>query len=102
MQGMSGVDPRQLVKGWINFNGTGTIEIRDSYNVSSIVDNTTGDYTVNWDRDFANADYAAVVSVNYEGHVLIMSMAADNIRIGFTNSLGAWTDESLFCVIAIK
>ena len=35
----------QGVKGWIDFNGTGTIAINDSYNVSGIVDNGTGDYT---------------------------------------------------------
>lgn len=46
-------------KGWINFNGTGTIAIRDSHNVSSIVDNGTGLYTVNWDVDFANTNYCA-------------------------------------------
>lgn len=45
------------VKAWIHFNGTGTIAINDSYNVSSIVDNGTGDYTINWDTDFAYATY---------------------------------------------
>lgn len=46
------------IKGWINFNGTGTIAIRDSFNVTSITDLGTGDYTVTWDTDFANDDYA--------------------------------------------
>lgn len=48
------------VKAWINFNGTGTIAIRDSFNVTSIVDNGTGDYTVNWATDFANVNYTLV------------------------------------------
>lgn len=34
--------------GWVNFNGTGTVSIRDSYNCSSITDNGTADYTINW------------------------------------------------------
>ena len=34
-------------KAWVNFNGTGTVAIRRSFNVSSITDNGTGDYTVN-------------------------------------------------------
>ena len=40
-------------KAWINLNGTGTIAIRDSHNVSSITDNGTGDYTVTFDNDFS-------------------------------------------------
>ncbi len=47
-----------VIKGWINFNGTGVIAINDSYNVTSITDNATGDYTVTWDTDFANTSYA--------------------------------------------
>lgn len=49
-----------VVDGWIQFDGTGTISITDSFNVSGIVDNGTGDYTITWDTDFANNDYAAV------------------------------------------
>lgn len=51
-----------ICKAWINFDGTGTISIRDSFNVSSIDDDGTGNYTVNWDTDFANTNYCAVVS----------------------------------------
>ena len=47
-------------KVWINFNGTGTIAIRDSHNVSSITDNNTGVYTVNFSNNLGNDDYAAV------------------------------------------
>lgn len=42
---------------WVNFNGTGTVAIRASYNVSSITDNGTGDYTVNFTTALADADY---------------------------------------------
>lgn len=38
---------QQACKAWVNFNGTGTVAIRGSYNVSSITDNGTGYYTVN-------------------------------------------------------
>jgi hypothetical protein len=51
-----------LAKAWVNFNGTGTVAIRASLNVSSITDNGTGDYTVNFTNALADADYAAVVS----------------------------------------
>ena len=45
-------------KAWVNFNGTGTVAIRDSHNVSSITDNGTGDYTVNFSNNMANVNYS--------------------------------------------
>ena len=47
-------------KAWINFNGTGTVAIRDEFNISSITDNGTGLYTVNFTTAMANANYAVV------------------------------------------
>jgi hypothetical protein len=46
-----------LAKAWVNFNGTGTVAIRASFNVSSITDNGTGDYTVNFTTALADANY---------------------------------------------
>lgn len=51
-------------KAWINFNGTGTIASRDSFNVSSLVDNGTGDYTINLASPLPSADYAALATVS--------------------------------------
>jgi len=48
----------QVCKAWVNFNGSGTVAIRDSYNVSSITDNGTGNYTVNFTTAMPDADYA--------------------------------------------
>ena len=45
-----------VAKGWIRLDGTGTISIYDSFNVSGIVDTGNGAYTVLWDTDFANAN----------------------------------------------
>ena len=55
-----------LCKAWVNFNGTGTVAIRASYNVSSITDNGTGDYTVNFTTALADANYSAVSITNSE------------------------------------
>jgi hypothetical protein len=44
----SGSAPSYSARAWVNFNGTGTVAIRASGNVSSITDNGTGDYTVNF------------------------------------------------------
>ena len=43
---------------WVNFNGTGTIAVRDSQNVSGLVDNGAGDYTANFSNAFGAADYS--------------------------------------------
>ena len=47
-------------RAWVNFNGTGTVAIRASGNVSSITDNGTGDYTVNFTTALADANYSVV------------------------------------------
>jgi len=58
---VSGVTTNALA--WVNFNGTGTVAIRSSYNVSSITDNGTGDYTVNFTTALADANYAMAGSI---------------------------------------
>ena len=57
----------QLCKAWVNFNGTGTVAIRASYNVSSITDNGVGDYTVNFTTALADANFAALFSTMQTG-----------------------------------
>ena len=54
----SGTAPVYACRAWVNFNGTGTVAIRSSGNVSSITDNNTGDYTVNFTTAMPDADYA--------------------------------------------
>ena len=51
------------VKAWVNFNGDGTVAIRDSLNVSSITDLGIGYYKVNFDSPMSNADYAGNIAV---------------------------------------
>jgi hypothetical protein len=46
-----------VCKAFVNFNGTGTVAIRASYNVSSITDNGVSDYTVNFTTALADANY---------------------------------------------
>jgi hypothetical protein len=46
----------------VNFNGSGTVAIRASYNVSSITDNGVGDYTVNFAAAMVDANYATAGS----------------------------------------
>ena len=60
--GTGGINGAQLAKAWVNFNGTGTVAIRDSYNVSSITDLGVGEYTVNY-NSFSNSNYCVQVSI---------------------------------------
>lgn len=57
------IDEKRVCKAWVNFDGTGAVSIRDSYNVSSITDNGIGDYTVNFTNDMNDANYTVVVTV---------------------------------------
>jgi hypothetical protein len=52
----------QLCKAWVNFNGTGTVAIRASYNVSSITDHGTGDYSVNFTTAMPDTNFSATTS----------------------------------------
>lgn len=56
-----------LAKAWVNFNGTGTVAIRASFNVSSITDNGVGQYTVNLTTAMADANYSVGVNTDYDG-----------------------------------
>jgi hypothetical protein len=47
-------------RAWVNFNGTGTVAIRADFNVTSITDNGTGSYTVNFSVAMPDANYAVV------------------------------------------
>ena len=57
----SGSAPSYSARAWVNFNGTGTVAIRASGNVSSITDNGAGDYTVNFTTAMPDANYSAVM-----------------------------------------
>jgi hypothetical protein len=63
-QNTSGTEIGTLCRAWVNFNGTGTVAIRASFNVSSITDNGTGDYTVNFTTALADANYTVCGACN--------------------------------------
>lgn len=58
-------------KAWVNFNGTGTVAIREDYNVSSITDHGTGIYSVNFSTAMPDANYSAVIFCSNDGAVRI-------------------------------
>ena len=48
-------------KAWVNFNGTGTVAVRDSMNVASLTDVSSGVYKVNFSNNFATDEYSVTV-----------------------------------------
>lgn len=101
----------QIIKGWISFDGdnVGSPAVRDSYNVDSITDNGTGDWTVNWDTNFANANYCVVVSAEKNsgdtqstiGLHETTPIAAGTTRLHSVNDNGSGNDANYVMVIAI-
>ena len=77
------VDPTiNAVNAWVNFNGTGTVAIRASYNVSSITDNGTGDYTVNFTNALTDANYAVSALANRDSSNLRIAVGNDSTAVG--------------------
>jgi hypothetical protein len=62
--------PQFACRAWVNFNGAGTVAIRASGNVSSITDNGTGDYTVNFITAMPDANYSAIVNSHLIGNTI--------------------------------
>ena len=85
-----GSAPIYACRAWVNFNGTGTVAIRASGNVSSITDNGTGDYTVNFATPMEDANYAAV------GGISSFEAYADDVRL----ALGGQTVSSIRIITA--
>jgi len=61
----SGTAPVYQCRAWVNFNGTGTVAIRASGNVSSITDNGVGDYSINFTTAMPDANYSYTGVVQY-------------------------------------
>lgn len=94
----------ETLKAWVNFNGTGTIAIRDSFNVSGITDNGTGDYDVTWDTDFANVNYAIAGMASEACGMAVNQSAYLTTKINiYTRTLnaGTSTDTTVTTVLAI-
>ena len=90
-------------RAWVNFNGTGTVAIRASGNVTSITDNGTGDYTVNFTTSMPDANYSvAGVCVGSTSNAFSMicgaggsTLASGSVRFGvIASSSGSLQDYS--------
>jgi hypothetical protein len=108
--GYGSVATAYACRAWVNFDGTGTVAIRASGNVSSITDNGTGDYTVNFTTAMPNANYSPV----FGGTFNASGTSRDN-NIGVRNNVAPTTGalrinvfepntglkDALYCNVAI-
>jgi hypothetical protein len=91
-------------KAWVNFNGTGTVAIRRAFNVSSITDNGTGDYTINFTTAMADANYSAVCGGAYnrfqntQDQNGTYTRTSSACRVGFNDSSG-YTDPTYMEIV---
>jgi hypothetical protein len=86
--------PTNNVKAWVNFNGTGTVAIRASANVSSITDNGVGIYTLNFTNALADTNYSVISMSNLvAGASTFVGMSESGTRttssVQITNNYGA-------------
>lgn len=94
-----GTAPGYMARAWVNFNGTGTVAIRASGNVTSITDNGTGDYTVNFTTAMPDANYAGNVTAGANAVKLTIgayqgTQTTSTFRVGVTNFAGSNEDQS--------
>lgn len=98
----------ETAKGWIQFDGSGTPSIADSFNVTGITDNAAGDWTINWDTDFANANYCVVAQASKNsgdtqstiGLYHTSPIAVGSARLLCVNATGTGFDAPFVCVVA--
>jgi len=103
-----------LCRAWVNFNGTGTVAIRASFNVSSITDNGTGDYTVNFTTAMPDANYstsfsAGTISGSTGGFFSQVSAGSSgstysttSVKVDVRNTAGSYQDADLCCVSVFR
>ena len=84
---VSGAAPLYMCRAWVNFNGTGTVAIRASGNVTSITDNGTGDYTVNFTTAMSDANYSSQVWAAQTGSLTVFGAALSSIAVPTTSAL---------------
>ena len=87
-----------LAKAWMDLNGSGTIALRDSNNIASVTDNTTGDYTASYTSAMSNANYSALnscgVSSVITASVRQHTIAAGSYRLEMNETGGAAADST--------
>ena len=95
--GFGSVGKAYLCRAWVNFNGSGTVAIRESGNVSSITDNGTGLYTVNFTTAMPDASYATVAS-SIGSTASADGLIATGTSLGAAQAAGSIQVRMAYCV----
>lgn len=95
-----------LAKAWVNFNGTGTVAIRASLNVSSITDNNTGNFTVNMTTAMTDSNYSAVGSCGtltggVAGVIQMTALSTSNFQVETKKQSDGSTADSSINLFAV-
>jgi len=99
--GQTGSAPAYVARAWILFNGTGTISITNSANVSSITDITTGRYTVTFTTVMPSSSPIAIASSNTANDTGTYSRSTTSINAYHNDSAGSPSDASEMNVVLI-
>jgi hypothetical protein len=96
LSNLTSAGEQMVCKAWVNFNGSGTVAINDDYNVSSITDNGTGDYTVNFSTAMANTSYAPVLTCRSKSTPVAAIINLNNTNPITTSNIRvqAWDDAN--------
>ena len=89
---VTGTAPIYPCRAWVNFNGTGTVAIRASGNVTSITDNGTGDYTANFTTAMPDSNYSAVATSSRFTQTAQGTHSTTQLNITCQNLAGNQTD----------
>jgi hypothetical protein len=88
-------------KAWVNFNGVGTVAIRQDGNVSSITDNGVGSYTVNFTSNLTDANYAMTASASR--YSVANSYGGMNVLLARNHDSGSGTaPTSSACALNVR
>lgn len=102
----SGSAPLYAARAWVNFNGTGTVAIRASGNVSSITDNGTGDYTANFTTAMPDVNYAVATNAsdlsNSGRQSCPKAIATGSVRVTTTDTPGLTTDYTYVAISVFR
>ena len=96
LMSVTGSAPMFACRAWVNFNGTGTVAIRSSGNVSSITDNGVGDYTVNFTSALSDVNYAlsGICANNADFGAVTLQVAVLGVtRLKTTSSIRVATNQ---------
>lgn len=90
----TGSAPSYTCRAWVNFNGTGTVAIRASGNVSSITDNGVGAYTISFTTAMPDTNYAVCLGSGGGGDSFATAAGGGSTRTVNTVSVGSYIYNS--------